>query len=144
MTGMAPASEEKLDFEDDGMKPTEKLWTITRSEVVAVGDAENSTNPGNLEWQLDLGAEDEPFVRTVRFWLKHVDVPGKKWNGEGGAVAIGRSSAKRFTRALTGGLTSISPGEAVGKQILATIHEDSKGFIRVDRFKTAPAAEAIS
>lgn len=139
MTGMAPASEEKLDFEDDGMKPTEKLWTITRSEVVAVGE-----NANNLEWQLDLGAEDEPFVRTVRFWLKHEDVVGKKWNGEGGAVSIGRSGAKRFTRALTGGQTSIGPAEAVGKQILATVHEDSKGFIRVDRFKTAPAAEAIS
>jgi hypothetical protein len=128
---MSSASNEKLDFSSDGQQPTEKLWTVVRSEVVEVD--------GGTQWQLELAAEGEPFNRTETFWLRHEEVPGKSWSK---TVEISRGIAKRVARALTGE-PSITPAEAMGKKLLATIAEDANGFIRLSRFKAAPAEEAI-
>jgi hypothetical protein len=130
---MSAASNEILDFSEDGVQPQELLFGITRAEVVTV--------EGGTQLEVDFQSDDQPFPRTEKYWLTHDEVPGKNWAK---AVEIGRGNAKRLARAVSGGSTQLDLTTLVGKKVLATRSEDNSGFIRINRFKAAPDAEPIS
>lgn len=129
---MSAASNEKLDFSSDGQQPEEKLWQITKAERAIV--------EGGEQLQVEFSAEDESFSRKETYWLSHEDVIGKNWDK---TVSISRAAVKRLARAATGE-PIFAPSDLVGKKVLATIAEDSNGYVRVKNFKSAPAEEAVS
>lgn len=132
---MGSAQDEVLDFSNDvNIKTEEKEWTVSAASVEDTEDGQGT------QLIVELTDNETPFPRTEKFWLKHEPVPGKNWEK---TVQISRSNAKRFALAATGS-PQLNLKELVGAKFLATISEDAQGFVRINKYKTAAAKEAIS
>lgn len=133
---MGSAQDELLDFSNDvNVKTEEKDWQVVDAQLV---DSEDGLG---TQLVIELVDGETPFPRSEKFWMKHEDVPGKNWAK---TVQISRANAKRFAIAATGSPRLNDPKELVGAKFKATIREDNNGFVRIEKFKSAQQAEAIS
>jgi hypothetical protein len=123
---MGSAADEAFDFADAGLQETEEVFVVTEFVV------EQKDN-GTLH-KIKLETEAIPYPVWLTGWTKHTNEK---------AAQTGRSILKRFALAALG-QPGYTQNTIVGARVTATAKEDDNGFVRVGKFKPAPAEEAVS
>lgn len=126
-SSMSSATDETYDFSGDGLQETEATFVVTEFS------AEEKDN-GNILHKITLETEAIPYPVYLTGWVKHENPKAQQ---------TGRSILKRFALAALG-QPSYTQNSIVGARVLAVAKEDEQGFVRVGKFKPAPAEETVS